>query len=71
MTRLDGEVRDREKVMRGLKNMDTPILKGYGLRHAHGLYTAVSGITLELLGMVTVRSEIVARLSQWLNVSPA
>jgi len=26
---LNGEIRDREKVMRGLKKEDTPILKGY------------------------------------------
>jgi hypothetical protein len=30
---MNGEVRDREKVMRGLKRMDTPILKGYQLYH--------------------------------------
>jgi|SRR5689334_1843924 len=33
MERLNGEVRDREKVMRGLKKMDTPILTGYQLFH--------------------------------------
>jgi transposase InsO family protein len=33
MERLNGEVRDREKTMRGLKKMDTPILKGYQLYH--------------------------------------
>ncbi len=33
MERLNGEVRDREKVMRGLKRMDTPILKGYQIYH--------------------------------------
>jgi putative transposase len=33
MERMNGETRDREKVMRGLKNMDTPILKGYQLFH--------------------------------------
>jgi hypothetical protein len=27
--RLNGEVRDREKVMQGLKKVDTPILTGY------------------------------------------
>jgi len=31
--RLNGEIRDREKVMRGLKEMDTPILKGYQIFH--------------------------------------
>jgi transposase-like protein len=33
MERLNGEVRDREKVMRGLKREDTPILKGYQIFH--------------------------------------
>jgi transposase-like protein len=33
MERLNGEVRDREKVMRGLKRPDTPILKGYQIFH--------------------------------------
>lgn len=33
MERLNGEVRDREKTMRSLKRMDTPILKGYQLYH--------------------------------------
>jgi transposase-like protein len=33
MERLNGETRDREKVMRGLKREDTPILKGYQIYH--------------------------------------
>jgi len=33
MERMNGEVRDREKTMRGLKKVDTPILKGYQLFH--------------------------------------
>lgn len=33
MERLNGEIRDREKVMRGLKKMDSPILSGYQLFH--------------------------------------
>jgi putative transposase len=33
MERMNGEIRDREKVMRGLKTVDTPILKGYQLFH--------------------------------------
>ena len=33
MERLNGEIRDREKVMRGLKKPDTPILTGYQLFH--------------------------------------
>jgi putative transposase len=30
MERLNGEIRDREKTMRGIKKMDTPILT-YGI----------------------------------------
>jgi putative transposase len=33
MERLNGEIRDREKVMRGLKQEETPILKGYQIFH--------------------------------------
>jgi len=33
MERFNGEVRDREKVMRGLKTKDTPILAGYQIFH--------------------------------------
>jgi len=33
MERLNGEIGDREKVMRGLKLRDTPILKGYQIFH--------------------------------------
>jgi transposase-like protein len=33
MERMNGEIRDREKTMRGLKKNETPILKGYQLFH--------------------------------------
>ena len=33
MERMNGEIRDREKTMRGLKRTDTPILKGYQIFH--------------------------------------
>jgi hypothetical protein len=33
MERFNGEVRDREKVMRGLKRHDTKILTGYQIFH--------------------------------------
>ncbi|MGI0090424.1 MAG: DDE-type integrase/transposase/recombinase [Nitrososphaerales archaeon] len=33
MERMNGELRDREKVMRSLKNKDTPILKGLQIYH--------------------------------------
>jgi len=35
MERLNGEIRDREKVMRSLKRVDTPILTGYQIFHNH------------------------------------
>ena len=33
MERFNGEVRDREKVMRGLKKPDTPVISGYQIYH--------------------------------------
>lgn len=33
MERLNGEIRDREKVTRNLKKSDTPILTGYQIFH--------------------------------------
>ena len=33
MERMNGEIRDREKVMRSLKRSDTPILTGYQIYH--------------------------------------
>ena len=33
MERLNGEIRDREKVVRGLKKRDSPLLKGYQIYH--------------------------------------
>jgi transposase-like protein len=33
MERQNGEVRDREKVMRGLKRDDSPVLRGYQIYH--------------------------------------
>jgi hypothetical protein len=33
MERLNGEIRDREKVMRSLKKTDSPILTGYQVYH--------------------------------------
>jgi transposase-like protein len=33
MERFNGEIRDREKTMRGLKTKETPILTGYQIFH--------------------------------------
>jgi putative transposase len=35
MERMNGEIRDREKTMRGLKRQDTKILPGYQIYHNH------------------------------------
>lgn len=46
MERLDGEIRDREKTMRGLKKMDTPILKGYQIYHNYVReHEGINGLT--------------------------
>lgn len=33
MERLNGEIRDREKVVRGLKKTDSPLISGYHIYH--------------------------------------
>lgn len=33
MEMMNGEIREREKVIRGMKKMDTPILPGYQIYH--------------------------------------
>lgn len=35
MEHMNGEIRDREKVMRGLERKDSPILTGYRLFHIY------------------------------------
>jgi hypothetical protein len=46
MERMNGEIRDREKVMRGLKKVDTPILTGYQIYHNYMRpHEGLNGIT--------------------------
>ena len=46
MERMNGEVRDREKVMRGLKIQNTAILPGYQIYHNYFRpYMALDGKT--------------------------
>jgi hypothetical protein len=47
MERMNGEIRDRERVMRGLEKKDTPILTGYQLFHN---YTSTHGSQRENTG---------------------
>ena len=55
MERLNGEIRDREKVFRGLKRMDTPIIHGmrtyYNFTKKHG---ALQGRTPAEASMIQV-----------------
>jgi len=58
MERMNGEIRDREKVMRGLKKEDTPIIIGYQIYHNYfrpheGLYgkTAAEACGIKIEGM--------------------
>ena len=55
MERLNGEIRDREKVFRGLKKMDTPVLDGmrvyYNFTKKHG---ALEGKTPAEVSLIEV-----------------
>lgn len=58
MERLNGEVRDREKVMRGLKTPNTPILKGYQIYHNYVRpHEALEGKTPAEVCGITVEGE--------------
>ena len=46
MKRMNGEIRDREKVMRSLKKADTPIIAGYQIYHNYiRPHMALDGMT--------------------------
>ena len=58
MERMNGEIRDREKVMRGLKRTDTPILRGYQLFHNYiRPHDALKGQTPADLAGIKVKGE--------------
>lgn len=58
MERLNGEIRDREKVMRGLKKMDTPILEGYKIYHNFVRpHQALDGKTPADIASITVEGQ--------------
>jgi transposase-like protein len=64
MERMNGELRDREKVMRGLKRTDTPILKGYQLFHNFiRPHEALKGRTPADLAGIKVEGE-----NKWLTI---
>ena len=43
MERLNGEIRDREKVVRGVKKPDSPLIEGYQIFHNVRPHMALSG----------------------------
>jgi len=64
MERLNGEIRDREEVTRGLKKPDTPIISGYQIYHNYVRpHEALEGRTpAEACGIV-VKGE-----NKWLTI---
>ena len=64
MERFNGEIRDREKVMRSLKREDTPILTGYQVFHNHiRPHQALKGKTPGDLCGIVVKGE-----NKWLTL---
>ena len=64
MERFNGEVRDREKVMRSLKKVDSPILKGLQLYHNYiRPHSALDGKTPSAKCGIEVNGE-----NKWLTV---
>jgi hypothetical protein len=64
MERINGEIRDREKVMRGLKKKDTVILDGYKLFHNYiRPHMALDGKTPSEKAGIEIKGE-----NKWLTV---
>jgi transposase-like protein len=58
MERMNGEIRDREKTMRGLKTTETPILKGYQIYHNYiRPHEALKGQTPSELCGITIEGQ--------------
>jgi len=64
MERLNGEIRDREKTLKGLKKDDSPVLKGYQLFHNYVRpHEALNGKTPADLAGIKVERE-----NKWLTL---
>ena len=64
MERQNGEVRDREKTMRGLKTADSPILKGYQIFHNYlRTHEGLKGKTPAEAAGITVEGD-----NKWLTI---
>ena len=64
MERMNGEIRNREKVMRGLERKDSPILTGYQLFHNYiRPHMALDGKTPAEVAGIKVEGE-----NKWLTL---
>jgi putative transposase len=64
MERLNGEIRDREKTMRGLKKVDTPVLTGYRIFHNYFReHEGLNGITPAEASGIKIEGE-----NKWITV---
>lgn len=64
MERLNGEIRDREKVMRGLKVQDSPLLAGYQLYHNYiRQHMALEGLTPAQASGIDIKGE-----NKWITI---
>lgn len=64
MERLNGEIRDKEKTMRGSMKMDTPILTGYQIYHNYFReHEGLDGITPSEASGIKIEGE-----NKWITV---
>jgi hypothetical protein len=64
MERMNEEIRDREKVMRGLERKDSPILTGYQLFHNYiRPHEALNGRTPSEAAGIEIRGK-----DKWLTI---
>lgn len=64
MERFNGELRQREKVMRTLKRFDTPILSGYRIYHNYiRPHEALNGKTPSELAGIEIRGS-----DKWMTI---
>jgi hypothetical protein len=64
MERMNGEVRDREKVMRGLKKIDTAVLPGYQMYHNYFReHEGLNGLTPAEAAGIKIKGE-----NKWITI---